>query len=251
MQREIILAGGMRTPFGDFGKSLKDTPLADLGIYVTKVCLDKAGPKAGQVDQEGYLAARYIAIESGLPVESATINVSRTCSSGSQGIITATKQILSGHSEVAVADGGENSSRAHFAVTTGRWGHKRGPQTMVDTLDWAYCDPFRLQLMGETAKKLAEDNQYQRALMDGYALTSQKRAGAARDLLSGHITPIEVRERKTTRIMVEDEYPRPQVTLEKLSGMQHLVESGQDKAVISMCMGAGQGLAMLIERVRH
>ncbi|MDP6591202.1 MAG: hypothetical protein QF449_12175 [Alphaproteobacteria bacterium] len=36
-----------------------------------------------------------------------------------------------------------------------------------------------------------------------------------------------------------------------LVAMQHLAESGEDKAVISMCMGAGQGLAMLIERVRH
>ena len=36
-----------------------------------------------------------------------------------------------------------------------------------------------------------------------------------------------------------------------LVAMQHLVENDQDKAVISMCMGAGQGLAMLIERVRH
>lgn len=393
MQREIILAGGMRTPFGDFGKSLKDIPLADLGIHATKACLDKAGLKADQVDhlvwgnvlpvdQEGYLAARYIAIESGLPVESAALNVSRACGSGSQAIITAAEQILSGHSEVAVAGGGENFSRAPFAVTTGRWGHKRGPQTMVDTLDWAYRDPFSLQLMGETAENLAEDNQYQRAPMDEYALTSQQRAGAARDFLSRHIAPIEVRERKATRMMAEDEYPRPQVTLEKLSGMQpvfrengmvtagnssgvtdgaamvvvaerskaealgvepvarivdwkivgvpprimgcgpvpairkllkkhdleagdidyyeineafavvnlhaekqlgvsrdncnlygggislghppgatgarmtlvamqHLVESDQDKAVISMCMGAGQGLAMLIERVRH
>ncbi len=36
-----------------------------------------------------------------------------------------------------------------------------------------------------------------------------------------------------------------------LVAMQHLVENEQDKGIISMCMGAGQGLAMLIERVRH
>ena len=30
MTREIVLAGGMCTPFGDFGKSLKDIPLAAL-----------------------------------------------------------------------------------------------------------------------------------------------------------------------------------------------------------------------------
>ena len=33
MTREIVLAGDMRAPFGDFGKSLKDIPLAALGIH--------------------------------------------------------------------------------------------------------------------------------------------------------------------------------------------------------------------------
>ena len=36
-----------------------------------------------------------------------------------------------------------------------------------------------------------------------------------------------------------------------LVAMQHLAETGQKNAIISMCMGAGQGLAMLIERVVH
>ena len=119
MTREIILAGGMRTPFGDFGKSLKDIPLADLGIHATKACLEKSGLDAEHVDhlvwgnvlpvdQEGYLAARYIAIKAGLPEESAALNVNRACGSGAQAIISAAQQIMSGHSEVAVAGGGEN-----------------------------------------------------------------------------------------------------------------------------------------------
>ena len=262
MQSEIILAGGMRTPFGDFGKSLKDIPLAELGIHATKACLGKAGLKADDVDhlvwgnvlpvdQEGYLAARYIAIEAGLPVESAAMNVSRACGSGSQVIITAAEQIMSGHGEIAVAGGGENFSRAHFAVTTGRWGHKRGPQTMVDTLDWAYRDPFSLELMGETAENLAEDNQYQREPMDEYALTSQQRAGAAREFLSRHIAPIEVRERKATRLMEEDEYPRPQVTLEKLAAMQPvfrkdgLVTAGNSSGVTD-----GAAMVVVAERAK-
>ena len=88
MTREIILAGGMRTPFGDFGKSLKDIPLAALGIHATRACLERAGLDAEHVDhlvwgnvlpvdQEGYLAARYIAIKAGLPEESAALNVNR------------------------------------------------------------------------------------------------------------------------------------------------------------------------------
>ena len=37
MAREIILAGGMRAPFGDFGISLEDIPLATLGMLTERV----------------------------------------------------------------------------------------------------------------------------------------------------------------------------------------------------------------------
>ena len=69
MTREIVLTGGMRTPFGDVGKSLNDTPLAALGIHAARPCLERADLDAEHVehlvwgnvlpvDQEGYLAAR-------------------------------------------------------------------------------------------------------------------------------------------------------------------------------------------------
>ena len=262
MTREIILAGGMRTPFGDFGKSLKDIPLADLGIHATKACLEKAGLDAEHVDhlvwgnvlpvdQEGYLAARYIAIKAGLPEESAALNVNRACGSGTQAIISAAQQIMSGHSEVAVAGGGENFSRAPFAVTTGRWGHKRGPQTMVDTLDWAYRDPFSLELMGETAENLAEDFQYRREAMDDYAVESQRRAGAAREFLGRHIAPIEVKERRAPRTMAEDESPRPDVAPEKLAGMKPVFrQDGMVTAGNSSSVTDGAAMVVVADRAR-
>ena len=262
MTREIILAGGMRTPFGDFGKSLKDIPLADMGIHATKACLEKAVLDAEHVDhlvwgnvlpvdQEGYLAARYIAIKAGLPEESAALNVNRACGSGTQAIISAAQQIMSGHSEVAVAGGGENFSRAPFAVTTGRWGHKRGPQTMVDTLDWAYRDPFSLELMGETAENLAEDFQYRREAMDDYAVESQRRAGAAREFLGRHIAPIEVKERRATRTMSEDESPRSDVAPEKLAGMKPVFrQDGMVTAGNSSSVTDGAAMVVVADRAR-
>ena len=262
MTREIILAGGMRTPFGDFGKSLEDIPLADLGIHATRACLEKSRLDAEHVDhlvwgnvlpvdQEGYLAARYIAIKAGLPEESAALNVNRACGSGTQAIISAAQQIMSGHSEVAVAGGGENFSRAPFAVTTGRWGHKRGPQTMVDTLDWAYRDPFSLELMGETAENLAEDFQYRREAMDDYAVESQRRAGAAREFLGRHIAPIEVKERRATRTMPEDESPRPDVAPEKLAGMKPVFrQDGMVTAGNSSSVTDGAAMVVVADRAR-
>ena len=40
MSQEIVIGGGKRTPFGDFGKSLKDIPLSDLATHSAKATLD-------------------------------------------------------------------------------------------------------------------------------------------------------------------------------------------------------------------
>ena len=231
--KEIVLAGGMRTPFGDFGKSLRDVPLTTLGIHAAKACLEKAKLDPDRVDHlvwgnclpvdhDGYFASRVIALKSGLPVESCGLNVSRACGSGSQAIISAAEQIISGHSQIALAGGGENFSRGPYLVTNGRWGFKRGQQNLVDTLDWAYRDPFSLDLMGETAENLTDDYGYSREEMDAWAVMSQQRAGDAikSGFLARQIAPIEVPEGRKTRIMDMDEFPRPSVSLADLAKMK-------------------------------
>ena len=70
---DVILAAGARTPFGDFGKSLKDVPLAALGVHAVKASLDRAGIDAAHVDHlvfgntapvdhDGLFVSRKIAI---------------------------------------------------------------------------------------------------------------------------------------------------------------------------------------------
>lgn len=236
---EIVLAGGMRTPFGDFGKSLRDVPLVELGRHAAVATLERAGLSAEvidhlvwgnvlPVDQEGFLAARAVALKAGLPETSTALNVNRACGSGLQAVISAAEHIASGHSAIALAGGGENFSRAPYILTSARWGSKRGPQTMVDALDWAYRDPLSLELMGETAENLAADFGYGRAAMDEYALTSQRRAGAAAKsgFLARQIAPIEVPDGRSTRTFAADEFPRPDIAPEKIAAMKPVFRDG-------------------------
>ena len=258
MTKEIVLAGGMRTPFGDFGKSLRDVPLTDLGVHAATACLDKAGLSAERVDHlvwgnampvdhDGYFASRVIALKSGMPVESCGLNVSRACGSGTQAIISAAEQILSGHGEVALAGGGENFSRGPYVSTTSRWGAKRGPQTLIDTLDWAYRDPFDLDLMGATAENLTDDFGYRREDMDEWALMSQRRAGAAMEsgFLARQIAPIEVPDGRGTRLMEMDEFPRPEVTAEKLAKLRPVFRDG-GRITAGNSSGVTDGAAMVV-----
>lgn len=236
---EIVLAGGKRTPFGDFGKSLRDVPLVELGSHAASATMQGAGMPPEKVDhlvwgnvlpvdQEGYLAARAVALKSGLAEHSIAMNVSRACGSGLQAVVSAAEHIGSGHSSIALAGGGENFSRAHYALTTARWGSKRGPQTMVDTLDWAYRDPLSLELMGETAENLADDFQYTREAMDEYALSSQQRAGAAMEngFLAKQTTSMNVVAGKQQEVFERDEFPRPTITQEKIAAMKPVFREG-------------------------
>ena len=255
---EIVLAGGMRTPFGDFGKSLRDMPLVDLGAHAARMTISQAGLSAGSVDhlvwgnvlpvdQEGYLAARAVALKAGLNEIATAMNVNRACGSGLQAIISAGEHIQSGHSAVALAGGGENFSRAPYIVTGARWGVKRGPQIMVDALDWTYRDPLSLELMGETAENLAEDFQYTREAMDEYALSSQRRAGAAiaSGFLAKQIAPIEVPEGKAKRLFEADEFPRPMITPEKIASMKPVFREG-GKVTPANSSGVTDGAAFVV-----
>lgn len=239
MTKTILLSAGKRTPFGDYGRSLKDVPLVELGRVAASACLTDTGVAAASVDhlvwgnvlpvdQEGFLASRVIALKAGLPEESGAINVSRACGSGTQAIITAAEQILSGHSAIALAGGGENFSRAPYWVNGARWGIRRGPHTMVDALDLAYRDPFSLELMGETAENLADDFSYDREAMDGWALMSQQRAGAAiaSGFLGRQIVPVTVPDGRGERLFDADEFARPDITTEKLAKLRPVFRQG-------------------------
>ncbi len=262
---EVVLCGGKRTPFGDFGKSLKDIQGTDLGIHAASATLDGLGLDPGHVDhlvcgnvmpvdQGGYFAGRVIALGVGMPDESGALNVSRACGSGTQAIVSAAEQIMTGHSSVALAGGYENTSRAPYALVDARWGMRRGTGEVVDTIDYGYRDPFDLSLMGETAENLTDDFGYERNDMDLYALESQQRAGKAIEsgFLAEQIAPIDVPAgRGETRQFAVDEFPRPTTTLEKLGSLRPVFrEGGRITAGNSSGMTDGAAFVVVAERSR-
>ena len=259
MTKEVVIAGGKRTPFGDFGKSLKDIPLSSLATHAAKASVDDAGIQSADIDHivwgnvlpvdpDGYYVGRVAGLNIGMPENSCALQVNRACGSGTQAIITAAQQILTGHGEIALAGGGENFSRGGFVNQKMRWGVIRGSQAFEDSVEWAYNDPFGHGLMGVTAENLADDYQYQREQMDEWSLMSQQRAGTAMDsgFLSRQIAPIEVAEgRKNTRLMEHDEFPRPDVSIDKL-GMLKPVFRKDGKVTPGNSSGVTDGAAFVV-----
>jgi len=259
--QDIVLSAGVRTPFGDFGKSLRDVPLSTMGVHVVKASLARAGLEAGQVDHlvfgntapvdhDGLFASRKIALEAGLPEDSAAMGVTRACGTGSQAIVSAAQQIQSGHSAIAVAAGGENYSRVPYLAHKVRWGALRGPFEFIDGLDYIYRCPFTRELMGDTAENVTARFGYTRAAMDDWGHMSQQRAGAAiaSGFLARQIAPIEVPHGKGgTRTFDTDEFPRSTVTLEKLASLKAAFrKDGQGQVTAGNSSGVTDGAAALV-----
>jgi acetyl-CoA acetyltransferase family protein len=258
MKQEIVLAAGARTPFGDFGKSLRDVPLTDLAAHAARASIARSGLEPGDFDhfvfgstlfpdRDTLFGGRVVSIKAGLPEEVPALNVIRACGTGLQALISAGQQIKEGQSAIALAGGGENYSRMPHVVTTARYGTRRGPLTMEDQLDWAYRCPFSQEYMGETAENLAEEFQYEREPMDDWGLMSQQRAGAAirSGFLSRQIVPIDVPEGRGTRRFDTDEFPRPQVTREKLRQLKPAFREG-GKVTAGSSSGVTDGAAFLV-----
>lgn len=258
MSRNVVLAAGKRTPFGDFGGSLKDTPLSALGAHTVRATLGSAGLDAARIDHltfgnvmsvdyDGNFISRKVALDAGLPIESGALAVSRACGTGTEAIASAARYVMCGSSRLGIAAGGESFSRVPYVAQNVRWGAKRGPQTLEDGLDFAYRCPFSRELMGETAENLADVGDYKRADMDAWGLMSQQRAKAAIEsgFLSRQIAPIEVPDGKGTRLFAQDEFPRFNVTAEKLASLKPAFRK-DGRVTAGSSSGVTDGAASLI-----
>jgi acetyl-CoA acetyltransferase family protein len=256
---DVILSSGARTPFGDFGKSLKDMPLSVLGTHVVRASIERAGVEArhvdhlvfgatAPVDHDGLFVSRKVALEAGLPVDSAALGVVRACGTGSQAIVSAAEQILTGHSKVAVAAGGENYSRVPYLAHKVRWGAGRGPFEFVDGLDYIYRCPFTRELMGDTAENLTARYGYRREDMDDWGFMSQMRAkaGIESGFLARQIAPIEVPEGKGMRHFAVDEFPRPTITRAKLAALKPAFRKEGGQVTAGNSSGVTDGAASLV-----
>jgi acetyl-CoA acetyltransferase family protein len=258
MTKEVVLAGGMRTPFGDFGKSLKDVPLSELGAHAVKASLAKIGLSADKVDHivfanvamsdyDSFFISRKVGLMAGLPIESSSLTVNRACGSALQAILSATQQIHDDMGAIAVAAGGDSFTRVPYVSHSFRYGAKRGPQIMEDALDYAYRCPFSRELMGETAENLADQYGYTRESMDDWGFMSQQRTQAAIEsgFLAQQIAPITVPDGKGTRLFERDEFPRFNITREKIASLKPAFREG-GRVTAGSSSGVTDGAAAVV-----
>ncbi|MEO1241989.1 MAG: acetyl-CoA C-acyltransferase [Pseudomonadota bacterium] len=217
----IVIAGMARTPIGNFLGAFNGVKATDLGARAIEAALDRGGVKADDVDEVlmgcvlpaglGQAPARQASLGAGIPQSAGCTTVNKMCGSGMKTVMMAHDAILAGAGDIIVAGGMESMTNAPHLLPTGRSGIKYGAGKVydhmaIDGLEDAY-EPGRA--MGVFAEKCAREWQFSREDQDEYSMRSVTRAQAAIEdgSFKAEITPVEVKTRKGSVIVENDEKP--------------------------------------------
>ncbi|OPY74351.1 MAG: Acetyl-CoA acetyltransferase [Syntrophorhabdus sp. PtaU1.Bin058] len=230
--KDIVIVGAARTPIGEFGGSLRDVPVVSLGITAINAAVERAGIEKQMIDQvimgncfdpADTNVTRITAVKAGIPIEAPAYTIIGTCGSGMQAIISGIHSIREGDADIVVAGGFESMSTAPYLLTSTRWGQRLNHSYAVDLLWRAMHEHPIGGGMGMTAENLAERYGITREEQDRFALSSQQRASKAvkdgrfKEEISPVVIPVKKGEPK---VIDTDEYPKPNMTLEKLAQLQ-------------------------------
>ena len=229
---DIVITAAKRTPVGSFLGAFATTPAHELGRIAIEAALAQAGVAGDAVSEvilgqvltaaQGQNPARQAAMAAGIPKEIPAWGVNQVCGSGLRAVALAAQAVATGDATIVVAGGQESMSLSAHAQNL-RGGTKMGDLPLVDTMiKDGLTDVFNGYHMGITAENLAEQYQVTRAEQDEFSVASQNKAEAARGSgrFKDEIAPVTIKGRKGDTIVADDEYIRPGVTIDSVSGVR-------------------------------
>ena len=232
MSKAYIISG-VRTPIGAFLGGLSTVSAPELGGVAVEQAIAKSNLAVDKIDEVimgnvigagiGQAPARQAALKGGLPTTIAAVTVNKVCGSGLKAVMLADQAIRCGDAGAIVAGGMENMSAAPSILRGMRTGLKLGDAKLVDAMvsDGLTCS-FESCHMGMHAEHIAKKYDVSRADQDEFAVLSQQRAAKAiaDGVFADELVPVTVKHRKGETIVTADEGPRPETTLEGLSGLR-------------------------------
>lgn len=265
MQDNIVILSAVRTPVGRYGGALKSLNSGQLGAIAIKEAISRAGIKAEQVDEvilgevrqstESSNVARVSALRAGVPETAPAFTINRLCASGMQAVASAAQQIAFGQAEIVVAGGTESMSNAPIYLRNSRFGGDN--PKLVDSNTEAGQQPQEIYGsglgMGITAENVAERFAISREDQDSFALESQRRAGVAisENRFVDEIVPVEVKGKKGSVMVTQDEHPRPETTLEALRKLRPVFKENGSVTAGNACGRNDGAAAMVLTSSQH
>jgi acetyl-CoA C-acetyltransferase len=243
--RRATIVSPLRTPVGAFGGSLRTVAVEELAATVVKAVIARSGIDPDRIDDvvfaQSYASSetpcigRWVALQSGLPIDVPGMQVDRRCGGGLQSIATAAMMVQSGVADVVLAGGVESMSNIEYYSTDMRWGSRAGSVRFHDRLDrgrersqpeWRFGP---ISGMVETAENVAREYGISREASDEFAVRSHHRAAAAwrEGRFDAEVVSVSVAQKKGDPVLVtRDEGIRADSNVAALSRLKPLMEEG-------------------------
>jgi acetyl-CoA C-acetyltransferase len=248
-----VVISSVRTPVGRYMGALKDVEPYDLAALVLDEVINRVGLSSEQVDEvimgQCYQSGEYVNIarmallKAGWPEKIPGMTIDRRCCTGLDVVRLAAALIQSDQAEVIVVGGVESMSNAEFylpgKIKWGVGGSKGMPRGHGDLSIWGLAFYDRIQrarvmsqpeerygvmpAMMTWAETAAKEEGITREACDQWSLESHQKACAAIEAnkFADEIIPVSVARRKgDPKIINQDENPRADTTLEKLSKLR-------------------------------
>ncbi|MDA8280078.1 MAG: acetyl-CoA C-acetyltransferase [Actinomycetota bacterium] len=260
--REAVICEPIRTPVGRFGGALRSVPPARLAATVITALLKRTGVPPGSVDDvllgqcypngEAPAIGRVAALDAGLPVEVPGAQIDRRCGSGLMAVIEGAMQVQTGVADVVLAGGVESMSLTDFYSTQLRWGaredlvlHDRLARARVTAGGERHLVPGG---MVETAENLRREYGIGRMEQDELALRSHQRAVSAQcsGRFDDEIVAVEVAGRGGPVVVIADEHPRADTTMESLGRLRPMRQAVDRDATVTAGNSSGQNDAAAV-----
>jgi len=226
--RDVVFVDGVRTPFGKAGPKgiYAETRADDLVVRVIRELLrrnpgippERIGEvgiaATTQIGDQGLTIGRAAAVLAGLPKTVPGFAIDRMCAGAMTAVTTVSGTVALGAADIAIAGGVEHMGRHPMGE-----GVDPNPRFVSEKL----VDTSAL-VMGQTAENLHDRFPgITRERADKYALGSQRKVAKAYEAgkIQPGLVPMAIRSAgKGWGLATKDEPPRPDTTLEGLSGLK-------------------------------
>ncbi|MCK9926340.1 acetyl-CoA C-acetyltransferase [Frankia sp. Mgl5] len=255
--REAVICEPVRTAVGRYGGALAALSAQALGTAVLRGLLDRTGLRSADIDDvifgscyptmEAPALGRVVALDAGLDVTVAGLQLDRRCGSGVQAVATAAMQVQTGVADVVIAGGAESMSNAPFYSTRMRRGSGGGDITLHDALARGRVTAGGANFpvpggMIETAENLRREYGISRAEQDEFALRSHVHAVEAQTAgrFADEIVPVSVPSRTGPVVVDVDEHPRADARLRTLAALRPIMGRTDPEATVTAGNSSGQ-----------
>ncbi|GAA5520085.1 3-oxoadipyl-CoA thiolase [Aliifodinibius salicampi] len=243
---EAYIIDAIRTPIGKYRGTLSPIRADDLAALTIEELMDRNSnidPEciedvifgcANQAGEDNRNVARMAALLAGLPTSVPGETINRLCASGMSSAVQAYKSIKVDEGDLFITGGMEHMTRGPIVLGKGEAPYSGTTEMHDTTFGWRFINPkmdkeYGSEAMGETAENIVEKYDISREDQDKFAAWSQQKAAQATKSgrMAKEIMPVEIPQQKgDSGIFEEDEFIRPETTVEVLSKLPAVFRKG-------------------------